>query len=63
MYMYSGFTLLYNRNWHNIKQLYSNENLKKEEEHDTHGALHTLGQAHRPLSCRVSENSDGHSLQ
>ena len=37
--------------------------LKKEEEHDTHGALHTLGQAHRPLSCRVSENSDGHSLQ
>ena len=37
--------------------------LKKEEEHDTHGALPTLSQAHRPLSCRVSENSDGRSLR
>ena len=49
MYMYSRFTLLYSRNWHNIKQLYSDENFKKEE-HNTHGALPTLGQAHSQTS-------------
>ena len=30
MYMYSWFTLLYSRNWHNdVKQLYSNKDVKK----------------------------------
>ena len=42
MYMYSGFTLLYSRNWHNIKQLYSNENFKKRRRtRYTRGPPHT----------------------
>ena len=49
MYVYSGFTLLYSRNCHNIKQLYSNEKFFKKE-HDTHGARPTLGQAHSRTS-------------